>query len=252
MERFNEANRMGDVVRGRFKEKERMIESTIPVIMPDIKVGQGNEIFFKQQPRIKTGIDQSLAPRTITFPDIRSDLGQPQITQPETKIDTNIVPIIDTRLDIVSRLEDIDIPKPREPPKPPEEIEEPEIPVPRFKLDYDSSPFNKSSVGYDAYVKERGKNVKVNKKPLPRNVALNLAFDAADNTPARTAFIKESGKTDKPDGMLNSFLANKFYKKGKKFIEKTDFAIDSPGEIRGITVKGWLANKRKGGFNFRL
>jgi len=36
-------------------------------------------------------------------------------------------------------------------------------------------------------------------------------------------------------------------KKGTKnvFVEKNTFRIDSLGELKGITVKGWLARKKK-------
>jgi len=36
-----------------------------------------------------------------------------------------------------------------------------------------------------------------------------------------------------------------FYKRNDIFIERTDFRINTPGEIRQISARGWVAERRK-------
>ena len=40
-------------------------------------------------------------------------------------------------------------------------------------------------------------------------------------------------------------IGHKFKKKGDVYIEKTKYRIDTPGEIKEISARGWLSNKRK-------
>ena len=77
-------------------------------------------------------------------------------------------------------------------------------------------------------------------KPLPKNRALNRGARIVDNTTARSFKIKRSGTTRLRDDK-EFFLREKFRGvKGKTklprntFIEKSKFAIDSPGERLGI------------------
>jgi hypothetical protein len=97
--------------------------------------------------------------------------------------------------------------------------------------------------GYDVLVREKGKFVKVNKKPKPFNRAWNLGASVTDNTSAATFKLEKSGMTDLPETFKNQFLKQKFSEKNGKYIEKNKHRIDTPGEIQGITVKGWLAQK---------
>lgn len=107
-----------------------------------------------------------------------------------------------------------------------------------------------SNLAYNVFVKERGAFKKVNEKPLPRNSALNLGAEFADNTPSRRFKAVSTGKnTRQPDDLFTNLF--KFRPATKKkdaldFIEKTGFAIDTQGEIEGITVQGWKARRKQG------
>ena len=99
--------------------------------------------------------------------------------------------------------------------------------------------------------KAKIKEYLVNKKPLSRNAAINLGARYTDETTSRTFRIVRAGKGNVIDEPL-SFNYFKFRgRKGRSklnptsFVEKSKYAIDTPGEHQGITVKGLLANKRK-------
>ena len=84
------------------------------------------------------------------------------------------------------------------------------------------------------------KFIRVRKQVLPRQRAINLGARIADNTTARTFKIKRKGTTTLSD--TNRFpLKDKFRGRvgksklpPKVFVEKSKFAIDSPGERLGI------------------
>lgn len=97
---------------------------------------------------------------------------------------------------------------------------------------------------YNVYAREKGKFIKLNKKPLPEKKALNLGADVVDNTASATFKIK---KTDKKVSLKDDFFFNKkakFRKKDNTYTELNQHRIDSVGEIQGITVKGWLAHRK--------
>lgn len=97
---------------------------------------------------------------------------------------------------------------------------------------------------YDTFVKEKGSFKRVNKKPLPINMAHNLGFDVVDNTPTKTFKTIRRGSTKlKDDPFKRGF--NKLRAKGKTLIERTRYGIDTVGELQGITVKGYMARRRK-------
>ncbi|MFQ5453958.1 MAG: hypothetical protein ACE5D6_07200, partial [Candidatus Zixiibacteriota bacterium] len=104
--------------------------------------------------------------------------------------------------------------------------------------------------GFNAFVKEKGLFIKVTPKPLPKNRALNKGLSVADNTTARSVQVRRSKSI--PSTVLDEKIStniNKFTQKNNNtFIERSTFAIDSPGEFRNITVKGWLARRSLGGF----
>ncbi|KKN07991.1 hypothetical protein LCGC14_1061350, partial [marine sediment metagenome] len=76
--------------------------------------------------------------------------------------------------------------------------------------------------GFDALVKVKGKFKKLNRVPLLRNTALNLALREADQTPSVTAKVKPSGFTrQKFDESINQSLLAKFEK--RKDIEDKGF-----------------------------
>jgi len=118
------------------------------------------------------------------------------------------------------------------------------------------------SGGYNTYVKKHAtkpskKYIKVSKKPLPYKQALGLGAKAVDETVARTFKVLPTKKKPEQDPYLDFAFSTRKHKirkpikKGKpqkqspKWIEKTKYAIDSPGEFQGITVKGWQAKRKK-------
>jgi hypothetical protein len=103
---------------------------------------------------------------------------------------------------------------------------------------------------YRTKVREKGKWVRVG-TGLPRNRAIRVGADYVDNTTARSFTIEKTGsKTTKGDDAF-FFRANKFRKKKPRSkikreptcIEKSTYAIDTPGELRGITAKGLKASR---------
>lgn len=111
---------------------------------------------------------------------------------------------------------------------------------------------------FDVLVREsnpKGKakiqDVKVNKKPLPRNAALNLADEYVDNTSARSFRLVKRGRGKVMDDAL--FLDEYKYRPTKqtskipytKFVELEPYLIDSPGEVQGISAKGWKARRKQ-------
>lgn len=109
--------------------------------------------------------------------------------------------------------------------------------------------------GYDVFVREKGKLVKVNEKPLSHGDAVSRGGYVADNTPAATFKIKKvKGGAQPSKDPVSIFARNKFrgrIVKGKEvkrpntFLEKNAFRIDSKGEREGITVRGLLAQEEK-------
>jgi hypothetical protein len=99
------------------------------------------------------------------------------------------------------------------------------------------------------YAKEKGNFVKVNDTPLSKTSALNLADYYVDNSTARTGKIVATKGTPKeqPRGYFNK---DKYkLNKDSSFVEKSKYAINTRGELEGITLKGLLAKKqKKGGF----
>ena len=95
--------------------------------------------------------------------------------------------------------------------------------------------------GYDVFVKSKGKFKRLNKAPLTKKSALDYSNFLVDNSAARTFLqpkkTKLKGKTLEID-FAGRFEPRKYTKKGKRYIEKSKFAIDSLGELQGITAKG--------------
>jgi len=94
------------------------------------------------------------------------------------------------------------------------------------------------------------------KHSLPLEQARGLGAKYADETVSRSFRVVKSKKPMKPNPRLDFEWSRRQHKfrpkiiKGKKrtippYIEKTDYAIDSPGELKGITVKGLKALERK-------
>ena len=101
--------------------------------------------------------------------------------------------------------------------------------------------------GYNAYARSKGKLVRVNKEPLPRNRALRLAARVANNTTSASIKIKKSAKkTSKKDikkpKVLDLFRKSK---RGKTKVEKRKYRINTRGEKRGLTVAKYLKKRRR-------
>jgi len=116
--------------------------------------------------------------------------------------------------------------------------------------------------GYHAYAKKDATKkskthwVKVTDKPRTYNEAHGVGLRAVDETVARTFKVVKANKPAQSvpslarDWQFKRHKVRKPIRKGKpiksdKWIEKTTYAIDSPGEFRGITVKGWKAARQK-------
>lgn len=105
------------------------------------------------------------------------------------------------------------------------------------------------SRAFDVLVRKKRKLVKLGKKPLPENKALNAGAEFVDNRPAASFKIRDSGKKTK---VRDDLFFNKAFKfrRGKRdkdlFVELEAYRIDSPGEVKGITAKGIEARKKKG------
>ena len=125
--------------------------------------------------------------------------------------------------------------------------EEPKPKPLTFPIDEDfkkSQAKEKQGQAYNAYAKQGGKYIKVNQEPLTRNGALALIQEVVDNTSSATGRIRETvGKAK--ESMIGMFSGYKFKQKNNTYQEKNTYRIDTQGEHEGITVKGWLAKKRK-------
>ena len=112
--------------------------------------------------------------------------------------------------------------------------------------------------GYGIKIKERyiysGKKRKpetftlVKHHPLSYQDAHRLAGTLVDQSSARSFKIVQVPGKPKPlklDVDPWSILSMKFYKKGDTFIESTDYAIDTSGELRDITWRGIYANMKR-------
>lgn len=118
-----------------------------------------------------------------------------------------------------------------------------------------------SKTGYDVLVRDRhivhgretgGKRfIRLNKRPLLKREALALGGAATDNSAAATfKIVPSTGKRGRKVGgvgfPVGGFNQRKFSSRGDdRFIEKTAHRIDTRGEVRGISAKGWMANQMK-------
>jgi len=112
--------------------------------------------------------------------------------------------------------------------------------------------------GYHVMVKDRmyvsGKKkhserfFKLNKRPLSRSDAMSLGGSAVNESAAATFYIKPANKKAvSPRVPVTSWnmLSDMFYKRNDRFIERTSFRINTPGEIREISARGWYADRKK-------
>jgi len=125
------------------------------------------------------------------------------------------------------------------------------------KLDLELGAVKEEGQGWGVFVKERhivkGKKIKEGElqrmsiHPLNKRDAHNLGATLVDNSAARTFTIRPVKGTPKRLELkgVDPWSGFKFNKRGNLYIEKTDFAIDSQGELEEITAKGILARMKK-------
>ena len=116
---------------------------------------------------------------------------------------------------------------------------------------------------FDVFVKNdatrNATNIKANKLPLTRENAINLGAKIVDNTASAqftikpvntktTTRIQNYNQTITPHPLTN--FRNYKIEQGQQrtlkntWIEKQNQRINTPGEIQGITAKGWLARQK--------
>jgi hypothetical protein len=100
--------------------------------------------------------------------------------------------------------------------------------------------------GFDVYVKKMGKLVRVSERPLVKEEAMRLGGYITETTPAATFLLRASGSPSISSKKFSyAFRPERFYRKGKLFIEKSKYRINQPGEVMGISMKGWEAARKK-------
>lgn len=226
-----------------------------------IKPKTGNELI--NQPGISYAYAEKLATAEATLygPAIREEQGSSQVQQRKTDQEY----VIDTQqvFETVVRTPDEETPQRRIPPDvppyvprfptdtppykpriPDEEIIE--IPLPKkskLKLPLKK----KGQQGFDVFGKVRGKEIKLNLQPLSLSQAKAVGARKIETTAARTFRIAESGEAEDAETFGFKFNPRKYVQKGERFIQKSKFAISSPGEKQEITAKGIQALKMKAG-----
>ena len=121
-----------------------------------------------------------------------------------------------------------------------------------FGLDLDF-PKEERGQAFNVFAREKGQLVKLNTEPLLRTRAKNLGADIVDHSASASFILK------KTTGKVKSFIDDPFFFSAgkfrspatksklppKTFIERNMFRIDTAGELKGITAKGLLAQRRK-------
>jgi hypothetical protein len=125
------------------------------------------------------------------------------------------------------------------------------ITKPEFKFkDDDKDNKEKDGLGFDVFVKKRGRFVKATGlTSLTKSQALDLGASIVSTTPSATFKIMPSSKrigklTNNIQGTFTRKRST-FYTKGNLFIEKRGKRITSIGELAGITYKGIRAKRTK-------
>ncbi|MFQ5531166.1 MAG: hypothetical protein ACE5ES_00980 [Candidatus Nanoarchaeia archaeon] len=109
--------------------------------------------------------------------------------------------------------------------------------------------------GHNVIMFERGKRVKANIKPLPRDEAERLGKDIAENS-LSASFKVTPTKVKAPAARRSPLATGGFVSPGKFresrdpkrkgfFVEKSRFRLDTPGEIRGITAAKLISQRKK-------
>lgn len=147
------------------------------------------------------------------------------------------------------------------PPSTPPKVPPPTPPLISFPQE-DKRP--KKQKAYNVFVKDKGKFIKTNKKPLTKRGALGMGAYLSDHSTAAQFKVKEikTGKKPKAGKFPNYFSANAFkfrsvrrrLKREKgiismlppdQFIEKRTFRIDTKGEKEGLSLARLRSKLRK-------
>ena len=198
----------------------------IPIVSPELRIDAdlGTDLRTAALPDILT--DQALAPDIEQAPDIRVTPDVRQIP------DTTLLPDVSQLPDITPGQEiDVDL-----------ELKVPQK-TPAILFAEEEFQFGQVNELYTVQAKEKGRFVNLSKEPLPINKAKNLGADAVDNSASAQFKIKKANKQGAVIDDLDFFKADKFNKKENRYIEKNIHRIDTPGEIEGISAKGWLARR---------
>lgn len=192
-----------------------------------------------------------------TTPKPKPRLKQPVITLEIPKLETPVI-------------EKPKIPLPTKPffpysptlPKPTPKTTKPKFPkIPKFDIEKRKKlPIINPNQPSHVFVKSRGRNVKVTKKPIRYEDALDYgAFIVDRSLPAQFSIKKASGKPSKLDIKIpqNYFKLQGYkfrpYKVIKKeriplqrqFIERSPYRLDTSGEVQKIQLEKFLAQQRK-------
>lgn len=108
-----------------------------------------------------------------------------------------------------------------------------------------SSYSRRFTTGYDVFVRRLGKFTKVTTRPLTREAAKGYGAYITEQTPAASFYIEPSGTFVEMVSKPSQFRKERYYTKGKLFIEKPKYRINTLGELAGITYKGIEARKKK-------
>jgi len=113
----------------------------------------------------------------------------------------------------------------------------------------------KIDIPFNTFVREGGKWNKIDFDNKKRNkyAAMELGIRIADNTAARSWKVEKGRGSTVDISKKRKPNLNKFYRMSKTqdpklagaWIEKATHAIDTPGEMAGITAKGWVAERKR-------
>jgi hypothetical protein len=130
----------------------------------------------------------------------------------------------------------------------------PTIIIPPFGFGGSGSKKEKSSFGgFDVFVRVKGKLERQNFEPLTKRSAFALGGNITEGTAKRSLLVLPSTlKGSAKELPLSNIKSEQYYvnKKGS-LVERTKFAINSPGEISEIQKKGVEANRKKNWFEER-
>ena len=266
--------------RARVPEPRVRAEIGVGLGQLDIQLaGEVSDVETRQRQEVRPTIDVATSQLLETDLEQLGKQGTKPFVDVTPEFDIAITPdIITTPEQDLELVPPLKVPTTQPPPEeiievPPEKpIEEPSLFVVGMGLDPLRERPKRTFKGFDAFARERGRKVKLNKVPLTERAAEDLATEVVDKTISARGSVKEIKKPlKKPpkDGgtgfsVLNRFKFREFNinRKGERtnnlpegnFIEKRRFRLDTPSEVKEISVARFLKQKSKsalnlGGFN---